>query len=130
MADPKKVHKLQIRNKQEADGKISVGANMEVLLDGAPLKGVSFFKFEVKARGVSKILLEMYADVEIDANVEFTSKNMEPTDLTLKEGQSIKAVSLYQIGNYEPKGIATKLEPINNCGTCSCRKKDGHDKHK
>lgn len=141
MSQTAKVHKVQIKNRKHAEDKISVGANMEVLIDGQPLRGVTFFKFEVKAKGIAKVMLEMYAEVEIDANVELNHKSMEPTDLTMGK----KSVALYQLGNYNPRGIATRLEPKSDiatelrqesscntgplpfCGSCGCGKKEAYE---
>lgn len=138
MSQSATVHKIQIRNRAGHDGKISVGANMEVLLDGKPLKGVTFFKFEVKTKAIAKVMLEMYAEVDIDANFVIAHNSMEPTDLTINK----KSVALYQLGSYEPKGIATRLEPIATelrqesgcntgplpfCGSCGCGKKEAYE---
>ena len=56
---------LKIRNKQPG---ITTGANVDVTLDGQPLKNLSFLKLEIKAHKVAKVMMEMY--VEIDAELE------------------------------------------------------------
>lgn len=56
--------KLIIRNR--TPGTLSTGMNTEVLLDGKPLKYVTFIKVEIKPKGVAKVLIELLADVEVD----------------------------------------------------------------
>lgn len=67
--------KILIRNIKGAEDRVSSGANMEILIDGKVVEGVTFAKFEVKAGGVAKIELEMFASVEVDANIK--SETME-----------------------------------------------------
>ena len=57
-----KLHKLTVRSK--SPGKVSVGANTEILLDGKPLNGVKFLKIEFHPRRVTKVQLELYVDLE------------------------------------------------------------------
>jgi hypothetical protein len=92
-----KLHKLQIKNKQNAEGQISKGANMEVLIDGQPLKGVTFIKFEVKACKVAKVMIEMLADVRVDANLPLSVE-------TIKNTKDMPKVT-YQIGSFYPTGV-------------------------
>lgn len=58
--DKTKVHKIEILNKEP--GEISKGANTEVLLDGAPLKGIRKIKYEVDASGLGVLSIDMLAD--------------------------------------------------------------------
>lgn len=136
-----KVHKIQIKNKPGAEGELSKGGNMQVLLDGQPLKGVSFFKFEVKPGGIAKIVVEMFAEVDVDINTELPHKAMEPTDWKLVSDQNRKTstLALYQLGSYSPKAIATKLKadepaesscntgPAPYCSGCGCGKKEAYE---
>lgn len=66
------VHHLLIRQKAEEPGakRYMHGAVTEVLLDGKPLRGVSKLLFEVAAKQVAKVHLEVYADVEIEGMAE------------------------------------------------------------
>lgn len=72
-----KIHKIQVRNKPGAEGKLTTGPNVEVLLDGNNLKGASFLKFEVGAKKVAKVLIELYAEIEVDVNVELGEKELK-----------------------------------------------------
>lgn len=65
-------HKLSIKNKNP--GSISTGANTEVYLDGERLNGVSFIKLEFKSHKITKVLLEMYVEAEVESDVIFTSE--------------------------------------------------------
>lgn len=100
-----KMQKLSIRNRKDEEGKLSKGANMIVELDGVPVRGATFVKFEVKAGGIAKVMIEMFAEVEVEANVEL---NNEVTSGLGLECQG-KAVILKQIGSYLPAKIATKI---------------------
>lgn len=62
--------KIEIRQKEGSEDQIMTGANTQILLDGKPLKGVTGVKFEVNARGVAKVTLEMYANVKVIGNIE------------------------------------------------------------
>jgi hypothetical protein len=138
MADQKKlkVHKLQIRNKPEEAGTLSKGANMEVLLDGTPLRGVSFFKFEVKSGSVAKVMLEMFADVDIEAAVHLSHKELKKTGMSVVRDGEKKAFSVYEIGSYFPKDIVQKEEPMGcssagekpYCDSCGCGKKAAYER--
>ena len=103
MARPQGMHKVTVRNRRDADGKISVGANMEVLIDGKPLKGVSFFKCEVKARSIAKVMLEMFCEVDIEMDTKLVRFKDERNAGDKELGNGI--VAKYQIGNYEPARI-------------------------
>lgn len=93
-----KVHKIVVRPRIPMEGKVGVGANTEVLIDGIPLKGCSFFKFEAKAGKVNKVYMELFAEVEIETETELTQS--EPKDTKyFKDG---KHVSLYTLSSYSP----------------------------
>ncbi len=94
MSQTAKVHKLQVRNKQ--DGKIQTGATTEVLMDGLPLRGVTFLKFEVKAKGVAKVMIEMYADVEITSDLH--------VDIKVAKDREVE----HRLGSLEPVRINRK----------------------
>lgn len=103
-----KPHKVQIRNRPGAEGKLSAGANMEVLLDGKRLGGATFVKFEVSTKKIAKVMIELYAEVEIDANLELGEKTLkEETNLTTSNG---KPLARYTISSYSPVAIDIKKE--------------------
>jgi len=62
------VHKLKISNRNP--GSVSTGFNTVVELDGQPLKGATSIKFETSVKNISKVTIELLADVEIDADIE------------------------------------------------------------
>lgn len=98
--------KLVIRNCPGSEGQLSKGANMEVLLDGKPIKGATFVKFEVKAAKLAKVVIELYAEVEIEAEVELVKPKKVKT-----VGQSNgKTVAIYELGNYSPGAVVYKDE--------------------
>lgn len=73
---------LKIRSKDLS--KPPMGANIEATLDGVPLNTASFIKIECHARRVTKVLVEMYAHVELDVMGDLTSKviDLVPKDNT------------------------------------------------
>lgn len=79
------LHSLKVRQKPDS-GSVSTGANTEVFLDGQPLKGLTFLKFEFKATKVTKVQMEILAKVdEIDGSFAIGSlypSNSEPVDKT------------------------------------------------
>lgn len=91
------LQKLVVKNKNP--GSVSTGANTEVTLDGVPLRGVSFLKLEFKAAKTAKVIMEMYCDVEVQADINFTSEM--PKAQTVKIGERI-----YTLTEYMAVGIA------------------------
>ncbi len=63
-------HKIQVKNRSEFENQTTTGASAQIFIDGKPLKGVSFFKFEVKPCKVAKITIEMYANVELEIDLD------------------------------------------------------------
>ena len=59
-------HKIYISNKRGSEGNISTGANTEVSMDGVALRGVKSIKYEVDAKSIGKVTIEMYAQLDID----------------------------------------------------------------
>lgn len=98
-----KYPKITIRNREGAEGKLSVGANMEILLDGKRLGSAYFCKFEVHAKKIAKVMIEMYAEVEIDMNTPLAESTRE-SDYLVKG----KVVPIHTLSNYSPKIIAEK----------------------
>jgi len=79
------LNRITVKQKPGTEKFISNGANTQIFLDGAPLKGVTFLKFEFKPAKPTKIVLEMFANVdEIDGH--------------------------YELGQYSP---VTKSEPVD-----------------
>lgn len=50
------------------------GANTKIEIDGVPMKMVTFVKVEASSRKMTKILIEMFAHVELDVMGEFQTK--------------------------------------------------------
>ena len=92
--------KILVKNRNP--GTISSGANTEVYINGQKVNGVSYLKLEFKPAKLTKIVLEMYAEVEIeDLDIEFT--NQTPKIGTIKIGEKIYTLSEYStIGVAEP----------------------------
>lgn len=57
------IHKIEIKQKEGSEGRITTEANSIILLDGAPLKGVKSFNLEINAGEIAKVTLEMYVEV-------------------------------------------------------------------
>ena len=75
-------HKILVKNRNP--GTISTGMNTEVLLDGQRIKYCTFFKMEVKPKGVAKITIEFLADVEFEGEAELIKyTNRPPNKLSL-----------------------------------------------
>lgn len=68
------MHKIEVRNRAEAEGKLSTGRNTQVFLDGKQLGTVSRLKYDIDAKGVGKVILELYAQVDIKANAKLKIK--------------------------------------------------------
>lgn len=98
------LHKITVRNRPGSEDRTTTGANTQVLLDGVPLKGASFFKFEVKAAKVAKVTIEMYAIVDLDINAELEKKDEKPSGLT-SQG---KPINVYTLSSMFPDMIAKK----------------------
>ena len=59
--------KILIKQKDGAKG-CMVGANTEVFLNGEKIKGATAVKFEVKAKEIAKVTIEMTGKVEVEGN--------------------------------------------------------------
>ena len=84
------IHKIQVRPRSGAENTITTGANTELYLDGKLLKGARFIKFEVDARKVSKVTIELYAQVELDAVADLELVETKKFSKTL-ELQTLKS---------------------------------------
>lgn len=103
MSQIKGVHKLHIRNKNPDI--LSHGANTEVLLDGQPLKGVTFLKLEYKPTKLTKVTIEMYVRAEVEATQEFEQSIKDETPM--KIGNSV-----YVLGKLESVGVAITKKDV------------------
>ena len=101
-----KAQKLTIRNLPGSEGRLTVGANTQVLLDGKPLRGLSRLNIEISARELSKVTLEMY--VEVDAKVFTKLKKSKKTKTPFFNNSTGKHYARYELGAYAPKVIVTK----------------------
>lgn len=94
--------KILVKNKNP--GTISSGANTEVYIDGQKVNCVSYLKLEFKPGKVTKVILEMFAEVEIEnLDIEFTNQTTK-TD-TIKIGEKI-----YTLSEYSTVGVAESNE--------------------
>lgn len=100
-----KCNKITIRNRPGTEGHVSKGGNMQVLLDGKPIGGAYFVKFEVHAKKVAKVTIEMYAEVELEADFELENTEKESKDLVDLRG---RPVNLYGLQSLFPIGAAYK----------------------
>ena len=64
-----KVHRIKVTNKPRSKNKTSHGAVTTVYIDGKPLHGATSFKYEVDARSLGKVTIELFASVEIDTTL-------------------------------------------------------------
>lgn len=72
------MHKITIRKREGVpSNRILTGATTDILLDGQPLKGCTGFKFEVEARGIAKVTISMFADVDIDTEAKITKRKVK-----------------------------------------------------
>lgn len=106
MSDSNKPHfpKIQIRNRAGAEGQLSTGGNVELLLDGKHLGSAYFCKFEVHSRKIAKVIIEMYAEIDIDANLSIDTTNVEETDLVLHG----KPLAIHTLSSYGPTMVTKK----------------------
>ena len=93
-----KVSKITIRNKPGCEGNITTGANVQVLLDGQPIKGLSFLKLELKPSKIAKVTMEMYVEVDSETFSNLEVKSKEPTEFTINK----KPVDKWVVGNPSP----------------------------
>ena len=90
MSQTPKFPVLKVRNKNP--GSISVGANTEVTIDGKLIPNLSFLKLEFHSRRVTKVTMEIYAEVDVE---------IEPGDVSA----TVKKVSGWKqiLGGYTAK---------------------------
>lgn len=103
------LHSLRVRQRPDSETKVSTGANTEVFLDGQPLKGVTFLKFEFKAKKVTKVQLEMFTHVE-DIEGVFVLGDLYPKIVSKSEPEDKNQQCAYIDFNDDPQfSIATNL---------------------
>ena len=100
-----KCNKITIRNRPGAEGKITTGSNAQVLLDDKPINGAYFVKFEVHAKKVAKVTIEMYAEIEFEGSFELEQTQKESKNLTDSKG---KPIGIHILSNYTPHAIVHK----------------------
>jgi len=105
MSQTAKVSKLTIRNRPGTEGRISTGSNTEVLLDGTPIRGASFVKIECKAAKVTKVVIEMFAEVEAEVYAALEEGDKKQSGFHKVNGGHY---AQYEISNPSPKNIADK----------------------
>lgn len=88
-------HKIEVRRKPGSEGTMMTGATTEIYLDGNRLGGAYFLKFEVHARKVAKVTIEMFAEVLIDDAI------VELGEPVLKTSKG-KRLAPYVLGTYSP----------------------------
>jgi hypothetical protein len=100
-----KPHKITVRNREGQEDLTTKGTNVQVLLDGEPLKFCKYFKFEVVAGGMARVTLEMYAAVELDIVSELEKSEPKPV-----EGQDKWAI--YELSSPFPirNGLESEIE--------------------
>ena len=91
-------HKILVKNKNP--GTLSTGANTVVELDGKPIKYCTFFKMEVKPKGLTKVIIELYADVEFEGEVELSQSK---TPEIVKIGDCVYTLSRLETTKIKPK---------------------------
>lgn len=100
-----KPNHIEVRRRPGSEGTIQTGATTQVFMDGKLLGGCYFFKFEVHSRKVAKVTMELYATVDIDADVDLNEPMVEETDMVTHSG---KPVNIYTLSSYCPKAIVFK----------------------
>ena len=105
MSQTTKMQKLTIRNRPGKEGEVSHGANTEILLDGHPMKGVSFIKIECKPAKITKVMIEMY--VEVDAEIYSKLTKEEPKRQGYKDSRG-KYYGIHTVSSLEPTALAER----------------------
>jgi hypothetical protein len=94
-----KPSKLTIRPRPNAENYVTNGSNVEILLDGQPLPGLFAVHFDLNARETLKVSLEMYVQLDVEANVEL--QESDPSPVGKVPGES-KIVTKYLLSSYSP----------------------------
>jgi len=131
-----KIHKLQIKPVVGTEDQFSVGSNTSVWLDGKRLQGVKSVKFDVAAKGVANVLIELVATLEVDVNVDLAHKEVKETDMVVRKQGILKPVLMYELGTAQAADVALKPEESGcasagskpYCSSCSCGKKEAFEK--
>jgi hypothetical protein len=75
------------------------------------MKGVRFLKFEVSAKKVAKVVIEIFAEVDADLNAEL-AESVKPTDYRTTKDSPI---ALYTLSSLYPSAIVVE----KTCCHCS-----------
>jgi hypothetical protein len=104
-----KAQKVTVRNKPGAEGRLTVGANTEVLLDGVRVRGVNFIKIEIGAKKLAKVTIELYAEVEVDGITVALPNQATQKKPSMKTSKG-KLIALHELSSYGPTDIVLKKE--------------------
>jgi hypothetical protein len=64
------VHSFELRPRKGAEGKLTVGANTELWMDGVKMKGVRSANIAISAAGVAVLTLEVYGAFHVIGQFE------------------------------------------------------------
>lgn len=76
------LHKFEIRPRTGAQDRVSVGANMQLFMDGVLMKGVSRVTLDVQARKVARLKIEVLGNFKGTA---YTLGNYGPAQVEAKK---------------------------------------------
>jgi hypothetical protein len=101
------ISKLTVRNRKGTEGRITTGANTELLIDGTPVKGITFLKIEIKPAKVAKITIEMIAEVDVEMAAQ-----LQETDNKLpgwaKQEPGEKQLAVYTLSSLNAEKTITR----------------------
>lgn len=60
------IHKITIQNRKGCENEWSTGNNVEVLIDGKPVDGITDLQLELRPGELARLTIEMMAQVEVD----------------------------------------------------------------
>ena len=103
MSQATKFSKVTIRNRKDAEGKVSHGSNTVVEIDGIPVPGCTFVKIECKPTKMTKVVLEMYAEVDAETYANLPEAEPKKKGWKSKDG---KHYAVHAVSSYEPVAIA------------------------
>lgn len=102
------VDKILIKNRY-AD-KLSTGAITQVFLNGKKLDGIKKVSYECEAGGIAIVKLEMYADIEIEANVKYHEiGQLEPV---LQKTDNVELLSDEVISQEDEDWLKDKMDEL------------------
>src|ERR1035437_5100920 len=96
----RKYQKITIRNRPGMEDSLTTGGNVEVLLDGERIRGAQFVKVEISCRKISKVTIELLAEVEVETNFTSPETEVEEMDLITSKG---KPIYRHTLSYYSPR---------------------------